>query len=93
MSNNQAAARKKALKELLIGGAVAIVGVVASVASYNMAKVGETYTVYTGVIVVGAVYALKGLFGLAFPSGFKKVSKSAEPAVVEEEDPAKPAEA
>lgn len=84
-SNSKSAARKKAIKELVIGGALAAVGGVASIASYNNARPGETYTVYTGVIVIGAIYAFKGLFGVVFPNGFKKPGKASDSAVVAKE--------
>ncbi len=70
--------RKRGIKELIGGVVVAVVGAVASYASYNMAKAGETYTVYTGIIVLGIVYAFKGVYDLAFPAGFGK-KKDQEP--------------
>ena len=69
---DKASVRKRGIKELLIGVAIAAVGGLASYASYSSARAGETYTVYTGVIAIGIVYALKGAFDLAFPTGFKK---------------------
>lgn len=64
-------ARKKALKELLIGLAVAAVGGFVSWASYSSAKPGGSYTVYTGIIVLGIFYAGKGIWDLIFPFGIK----------------------
>ena len=61
------AGRKKGLTNLGIGAAIAIVGILLSVASYNSAKAGETYTVYTGIIVVGIIDALCGLYYLINP--------------------------
>lgn len=85
MEKNQVktAARKKAAKEFIIGLAVAILGAGISFASYSTARAGETYTVYTGIIVLGAIYACKGLFGLVFPMGLKKSKEATELAVVE----------
>lgn len=77
-SNNQdkIAGRKKALKEFLIGVAVAIVGGIATAVSYNSAKPGGSYTVYTGLIALGIVYAAIGLWRLAFPLGLRGNKKS-----------------
>lgn len=91
MSNsNKTAGRKKALKEFLIGAAVAAVGGIATAVSYNSARPGGTYTVYTGLIALGAVYAVIGLWGIIFPLGIrgdKKINnKSAEPAVVDKDE-------
>ncbi len=94
MSNNKdkVAGRKKALKEFLIGAAVAAVGGIATAVSYNSAKPGGSYTVYTGLIALGIVYAVIGLWGLIFPLGLrgnkKPSDKAAEPAVVEKADEA-----
>lgn len=74
---DKASVRKRGIKELLIGAAIAAVGGLASYASYSSARAGETYTVYTGVIAIGIVYALKGAFDLAFPTGFKNPTASA----------------
>ena len=92
MSNNsnKAAGRKKALKEFLIGAAIAAAGGIATAVSYNSARPGGTYTVYTGLIALGVVYAVIGLWGLIFPLGIrgdKKIdNKAAEPAVVEKDE-------
>ncbi len=88
MDKNQekTAARKKAIKEFAIGLAAAALGAGVSIASYNSARPGGTYTVYTGVIALGVVYACKGLFGIIFPMGLKKSKKAAEPAIVEKTD-------
>ncbi len=79
MSDNKTNNRKKALKEFLIGAGFAALGGIATFASYNSARPGGTYTVYTGIIVLGAVYAIKGLFGLIFPNAFKKKSAGNNP--------------
>ncbi len=79
-TNDKSSARKRALKELLLGAAVAIAGAVMTYASYEGARAGESYTIYTGLIVVGAIYALKGLYGVILPFGLKglKQRKMAE---------------
>ena len=74
MSKTDKDARKRGIKELIGGVVVAAAGGVASFASYNMAKAGETYTVYTGIIVLGIAYAIKGVIDIAFPKGFSKKS-------------------
>lgn len=61
------AGRKKGLINLGIGTAIAIVGALISYASYNNAKPGQTYTVYTGIIAVGVIDALCGLYYLINP--------------------------
>lgn len=97
-SKDKTTARKKALKEFLIGAGVAAAGGIATAVSYNSARPGGTYTVYTGIIALGAVYAVIGLWGLIFPLGIrgnKKIdTKSAEPAMADkdEEDVVKDAE-
>lgn len=88
--------RKRGIKEFLIGAAVAAAGGLATLASYNAAKPGETYTVYTGFIALGIVYAVIGAFHIAFPnagkksidttSSEKKSEAAAEADVVKEED-------
>lgn len=84
MSNNaKTEGRKKALKEFLIGAGVAIAGGVITAISYNNAKPGESYTVYTGIIALGVVYAVHGLYKMAFPLGLKKSKNAEEPAVAE----------
>ena len=84
-NNSKAEGRKKALKEFLIGAGVAAAGGIISLISYNTAKPGETYTVYTGIIALGAVYAIHGLYRMAFPTGLKKSDKSASAEAVIEE--------
>lgn len=59
--------RKKGLTNLGIGAAIALVGVLLSVASYTNAKPGQSYTVYTGLIVVGVIDAICGLYYLINP--------------------------
>lgn len=61
------AGRKKGLINLGIGIAIAAVGGLISYASYANAKPGETYTVYTGIIVVGIIDAVCGLYYLINP--------------------------
>lgn len=71
ISTYKKAARKKALKELLIGLGVAALGALISWGSYSSAKPGGRYTVYTGIIVLGVIYAGKGAWGLIFPFGLR----------------------
>lgn len=61
------AGRKKGLINLGIGAAIAIVGALVSYASYSNAKPGQTYTVYTGIIAVGVIDAICGLYYLINP--------------------------
>lgn len=61
------AGRKKGIINLCIGAGIAIVGGLISLASYNNARPGETYTVYTGVIAVGIIDAICGLYYLINP--------------------------
>ena len=61
------AGRKKGLINLGIGTAIAAVGALVSYASYSNAKPGQTYTVYTGVIAVGVIDAICGLYYLINP--------------------------
>lgn len=60
-------ARKKGLTNLGIGIAIAAVGGIISLVSYNTAKPGERYTIYTGVIAIGIIDALCGLYYLINP--------------------------
>lgn len=84
MSNNaKSEGRKKALKEFLVGAGVAAAGGIITAISYSTAKPGERYTIYTGIIVLGLVYAVHGLYKMAFPLGLKKSKKSEEPTVIE----------
>lgn len=87
MDKNQekSVARKKAVKEFAIGLAAAAAGAGISFVSYNSARPGGTYTVYTGIIAIGVIYACKGLFGMVFPLGLKKSKKVAEPALIEDD--------
>ncbi len=73
---DKAAVRKRGIIELVAGAAAAGIAILASVASYNAAKAGETYTVYTGFIVLGIAYAVKGIYDLAFPAGIMKNKNS-----------------
>lgn len=70
--------RKRAIKELIIGAVVALGAGLVSYASYNAAatsRTGGTYTIYTGAIAIGAVYAIKGAFTLIFPNLVLKWTK------------------
>lgn len=80
---DKASVRKRGVIELLIGIAIAAAGGI--FISYNTARPGERYTVYTGIIAIGIVYAFKGLFDIAFPKVPKNVDKEAakEPEAVE----------
>lgn len=60
-------ARKKGLTNLFIGLGIAALGGILSLVSYNTAKPGERYTVYTGFIAVGIIDALIGLYYLINP--------------------------
>lgn len=60
-------ARKKGFTNLGIGLGIAALGGILSLVSYNTAKPGETYTVYTGLIVVGIIDALCGVYYLVNP--------------------------
>ena len=82
-NNDKAEGRKKALKEFLIGAGVAAAGGIITYISYSTAKPGERYTIFTGVIALGVVYAVHGLYRMAFPLGLKKSDKSTEAAVEE----------
>ncbi len=94
-SIDKASVRKRGIKELIGGVVAAAVGGIVSYVSYDSARAGETYTVYYGIIAFGVVYVIKGLYDIAFPSGFgkkKDVSAATEEVkvsdkqVVEEED-------
>lgn len=82
-NNDKAEGRKKALKEFLIGAGVAAVGGIITFISYSTAKPGERYTIFTGIIALGMVYAVHGLYRMAFPLGLKKSNKSTEAAAEE----------
>lgn len=90
---DKASVRKRGVIELLIGIAIAAAGGIFTAISYNTARPGERYTVYTGIIAIGIVYAFKGLFDIAFPKVPKNVDKEAakeseavETGTVKEED-------
>lgn len=73
--------RKRATKEFIIGLVVAVAAGAISYASYDAAAssaTGGTYTVYTGAIALGVVYAIKGGFTLLFPSTVLKWSKKSQ---------------
>lgn len=59
--------RKKGFINLGIGLGIAALGGILTLISYNTAKPGETYTVYTGIIAIGVVDAVYGLYLLANP--------------------------
>ena len=84
-SKDKASVRKRGIKELIGGIVVAGAGGLATMASYNIAKPGESYTVYTGIIALGVIYAFKGLYDIAFPSGFGKSNKNIDAAEITEE--------
>lgn len=77
---SKAKSRKNGIIEFAVGAGVAALGGIMSYVSYTTAKAGETYTVYTGFIALGVVYAIKGLIDIAFPGAFKK-NKKANPEV------------
>ncbi len=93
---DKASVRKRSIKELIIGAAVAAAGGLATFASYNSARPGGSYTVYTGIIALGIVYAVKGLIGVIMPGIYLKNQSKNQPAdqpeavaeaeVVKEED-------
>lgn len=60
-------ARKKGITNLLVGLGIAALGGILSLVSYNTAKPGERYTIYTGFIAVGVVDAIIGLYYLINP--------------------------
>lgn len=67
---------KAVRKQSLICGGGGIVmlaiGAGATALSYDNAKPGGTYTVYTGIIVLGAWFLIKGILGLVYPQFFVK---------------------
>ncbi len=72
-ANELKAARKKGFVNLGIGLVIAAVGGILSLVSYNNAKPGEKYTIYTGIIAIGAVDACLGLWYIINPkAGIKK---------------------
>ncbi len=94
---DKASVRKRGIKEILGGVAITAVGGIMTAASYNAAKPGQSYTVYTGIIALGIVYAFKGIFDVVFPAGLgkgkkesaadeKKVEATAEADIVKEEE-------
>ncbi len=89
--------RKRALREFLIGLVVAAFAGFISYSSYNAAatsRTGGTYTIYTGAIALGVVYAIKGGFTLLFPNLVLKWSKkSAKKSKTTTSDAKAPAEA
>lgn len=85
-NNDKTEARKKALKEFLIGAGVAAAGGIITFISYSTAKPGERYTIFTGVIALGIVYAVHGLFRMVFPAKTKESGKADNPAVADKVD-------
>ena len=90
---DKASVRKRGIIELLIGVAIAAAGGIFTAISYNAARPGERYTVYTGIIAIGIVYAFKGLYDVAFPKvpkdankGVAKDAEAVEADTVKEED-------
>lgn len=67
--------RKSSLISLIIGAALTALGIIVSVASYNNAGPGETYTVYYGVVIFGVIIGGRGLIGLIAPRFFTKRAK------------------
>lgn len=61
------AARKRGFINLGVGIGIALAGGLFSFLSYQMAQPGERYTVYTGLIVIGIIDAICGLFYLINP--------------------------
>lgn len=83
--NDKASVRKRGIKELLGGIGIGAAGGIATLVSYNSARPGGSYTVYTGIIAIGVVYAFKGLYDLIFPSGLgKKKTTSGQPVTTSE---------
>lgn len=76
---DKASVRKRGIIEFIGGAVVAAIGGIASFASYQAADYGESYTVYTGIIALGVIYALKGIYDVVFPSGFGKKEIADEP--------------
>ena len=51
-----------------MGPGIAALGGILSFVSYNNAKPGESYTIYTGIIVIGIIDAICGIYYLIRPS-------------------------
>ncbi len=64
--------RKKGIINLCLGAGIAALGGILTAASYNNARPGETYTVYTGLIAIGLVDAVIGLYYLINPKAANK---------------------
>jgi hypothetical protein len=47
---------------MAIGGAILLAGIVMTCSSYSSAAPGDSYTVWTGLFVVGGALLVKGLF-------------------------------
>lgn len=80
-STDLASIRKEALKELFIGLAVAAAGGLMTGISYNSARPGDRYTIFTGLIAIGVIYALHGLWRLILPRGLKGLSNKKDSSV------------
>lgn len=57
-----AAQRKAAMREIIIGALIALVGIAITVVTYKMAEDGGRYVVTWGLIVIGLIQAFKGVF-------------------------------
>jgi len=64
--------RKNGIIGLAVGAGVAALGGILTYISYESADYGESYHIYTGLIVLGIIYAGKGLIDILFPNAFKK---------------------
>jgi len=60
-ANLAAKLRSKGLRTMLIGVATAALGTVVTLASYQSARSGGTFLIFTGLIVFGVVYFIVGL--------------------------------
>lgn len=83
-STDKKNARKQGVKELIIGAAIAAAGGLLTYFSHESAKPGQRYTIYTGLIAMGIVYAVYGVIHILFPKvGAKKDSKTDSSAIAE----------
>lgn len=60
-------ARKRGIKNLCIGAAIAVAGLIFTGISYSNARPGGKYTIYTGLIAIGVIDALVGLYYIINP--------------------------
>ena len=72
------AARKKGLANLGIGIAIAAAGALLSYFSYQTSRPGEKYTVFTGLIVVGIIDALCGIYYIIRPKAALPKQKNSQ---------------